>query len=96
MTDPALSALLLNCTLKKSPEVSNTEALMDRVTGILEGLGVSCETVRAVDHHIPFGVESDLGEGDEWPGILAKIEAADILIIGTPIWFGVRRASASS
>lgn len=90
MTEPTLTALLLNCTLKKSPEVSNTQALMDRVSGILEGLGVACETIRAVDHNIPFGVESDLGAGDEWPEILARIEAADILIVGTPIWFGVR------
>ena len=26
-----LKAVLLNCTLKKSPEVSNTQALMDNV-----------------------------------------------------------------
>ena len=26
-----LSAVLLNCTLKKSPEISNTQALMDHV-----------------------------------------------------------------
>jgi multimeric flavodoxin WrbA len=85
-----LSALMLNCTLKGSPEVSNTEALLDRVAEILDGLDCESEIVRVVDHRIPFGVESDLGEGDEWPAILAKIIAADILIIGTSIWFGVR------
>jgi multimeric flavodoxin WrbA len=85
-----LKAVLLNCTLKKSPEVSNTQALMDRVIGILESLDVECESIRVVDHNIPFGVESDMGEGDDWPGILDKILASDILIIGTPIWFGVR------
>jgi multimeric flavodoxin WrbA len=41
---------------------------------------------------VPFGVVSDMGPGDEWPQILAKIEAADILIIGTSIWFGVRNS----
>jgi multimeric flavodoxin WrbA len=85
-----LSAVLLNCTLKKSPEVSNTQALMDHVIEHLESLDVSCETIRIVDYNVPFGVSSDEGEGDEWPQILAKIIAADILIIGTPIWFGVR------
>jgi multimeric flavodoxin WrbA len=91
MTDhPALSAVLLNCTLKKSPAESNTQALMDHVIERLEERGATCETIRIVDHDVPFGVSSDEGEGDGWPPILEKIVAADILIIGTPIWFGVR------
>ena len=89
-----LKAVLLNCTLKKSPEVSNTEALMDIVIGTLEGLDVECEKIRIVDYNIPFGVSSDEGEGDEWPQILEKILAAEILIIGMPIWFGVRSSVA--
>ena len=86
----ALKAVLLNCTIKKSPAVSNTQALMDHVIEILESQGVDCESIRIVDHNIPFGVSSDEGEGDEWPPILEKILEADILIICTPIWFGVR------
>ena len=85
-----LTAVLLNCTLKRSPEVSNTQALMDRVIEMLRAQGVACESIRVVDHTIPFGVSSYEGEGDEWPVILDKVLAADILIIGTPIWFGVR------
>ena len=90
----SLKAVLLNCTLKKSPEVSNTQALMEIVIGHLEQLDVECETIRVVDHNVPFGVESDLGEGDEWPAILAKVLAADILIMGMSIWFGVRSSVA--
>jgi multimeric flavodoxin WrbA len=86
----SLKAVLLNCTLKKSPDVSNTEALMRIVIGHLDDLGVESELLRVVDYEIPFGVASDMGEGDEWPKILDKILAADILIIGTSIWFGVR------
>lgn len=89
-----LKALLLNCTLKRSPAESNTQALMDRVIEILERLDIECETVRVVDHDIPFGVSSNEGDGDHWPGILNRILAADILIIGTPIWFGVRGSVA--
>jgi multimeric flavodoxin WrbA len=89
-----LKALLLNCTLKKSPAPSNTQALMDLVIGCLESLDVECETVRIVDHNVPYGVSSDEGDGDEWPAILEKVLAADILIIGTPIWFGVRGSVA--
>ena len=89
-----LEAVLLNCTLKKSPAVSNTQALMDIVIETMEGLDVGCESIRVVDHNIPFGVTSDEGDGDEWPQILEKIIAADILIIGMPIWFGVRSSVA--
>ena len=87
---PPLSALLLNCSLKASPAVSNTQALMDRVVAWFDRLGVVSESVRVVDHDVRFGVTNDEGAGDEWPGILEKVLGADILVIGTPIWFGVR------
>src|SRR3954454_1254228 len=85
-----LKGLLLSCTLKKSPEVSNTEALMGIVANHLDELGVETELLRVVDYNVPFGVESDMGDGDEWPKILDKIYEADILIMGMSIWFGVR------
>ena len=72
-----LKAVLLNCTLKKSPEPSNTQALMDIVIGHLESLDVECETIRVVDYNVPFGVVSDMGDGDEWPQILEKVIASD-------------------
>ena len=89
-----LKALLLNCTLKRSPEPSNTEALMDRVFEVLQTLDTECEKVRVMDHNVAFGVSSDEGDGDEWPQILQKVLAADILILGMPIWFGVRSSVA--
>ncbi|ADE16004.1 BRAMP protein [Nitrosococcus halophilus Nc 4] len=76
-------ALVLNCTLKKSPEISHTEALIRKVTELMEPLGVEAEILRPVDYSICFGVSSDEGEGDQWPQILNKVKAADILIIGT-------------
>ena len=87
--DP-LKALYLNCTLKRSPTTSNTEALIAKVCGVMEPLGVECEVIRPVDHDIRFGVSSDEGPSDEWPAILKKIRASDILVLGSPIWFGVR------
>lgn len=89
-----LKALFLNCTLKRSPEVSNTEALIRKVVEWFDRLDVESETVRVVDYHVPFGVTSDEGGGDEWPILLDKVKAADILVIGTPIWFGVRGSVA--
>jgi multimeric flavodoxin WrbA len=89
-----LVALGLNCTLKKSPERSHTEALMGRVLGLLEEHAVETELIRPVDYEVKFGVTSDEGEGDEWPQILEKVKAADILLMGTSIWFGHRNSVA--
>ena len=85
-----LSALILNCTLKQSPEASNTQGLIDLVTDHFGDLGVKHETLPPVDYEIPFGVVSDLAGGDQWTQILQKMLAADILIMGMSIWFGVR------
>ena len=89
-----LKALFLNCTLKKSPEESNTEALIEMVKAHFDKQGVESEVIRPVDFNIPFGVVSDMGEGDEWPQILDKIKAADILVMAMSIWFGVRSSVA--
>jgi multimeric flavodoxin WrbA len=45
-------------------------------------------SVRAVDHSIPPGVESEIGEGDEWPGIRSQILDSEILVFATPTWLG--------
>ena len=89
-----LKAVILNCTLKRSPEISNTRALIDKAVTLFHEQGVKTEVIRVIDHNVRFGVSSDEGEGDEWPEILKKIKACDILIIGSPIWFGVRSAVA--
>jgi len=87
-----LKALYINCTLKKSPSMSHTEGLMRRSMTILEKNKVSVEYIRLVDHDIAFGVYPDMTEHgwkkDEWPAIAKKVMAADILIVGTPIWLG--------
>lgn len=89
-----MRALIINCTLKPSPGTSNTEALASVVADELRTLDVDTELVRAVDHRIKAGVESDMGEGDEWPQILEQLLAAEILVIATPTWLG-RPASPS-
>src|SRR2546425_1443764 len=89
-----LNALFLNCTLKKSPEESNTEGLINMVRSHFDELDVKSEVIRPVDYNIPFGVVSDMGGNDEWPQILDKIKAADILVMAMSIWFGVRSSVA--
>ncbi|MHB0817040.1 flavodoxin family protein [Stutzerimonas stutzeri] len=83
-----LSALAINCTLKASPEESSCDLLLSQVLHELKAFGVICEQLRAVDFDIKPGVTSDEGPGDDWPMIRQKILAADILVLGTPIWLG--------
>lgn len=83
-----MKALVLNCTLKASPEVSNTEALARVVMDQLEKDGIGAEMVRLVDLDIKPGVKSDEGGGDEWPKVREKLKGAEILIIATPTWMG--------
>ncbi len=44
-----LNALFLNCTLKRSSEISHTQGLIDISQAILEKNGVSVEVLRPVD-----------------------------------------------
>ena len=85
---PDLSALILVCTLKPSPAASSTELIATQVLEALGQLGVSGSQVRIVDHDVKPGVETDLGEGDAWPGIREQLLAADILVLATPVWMG--------
>ena len=94
-----LKAVFINCTLKKSPEISNTEGLMQMSKTIMEANGIETEIIRAADHDIAFGVYPDMTEHgydtDAWPAIQKKVMDADILIIGTPIWLGEKSSIAS-
>jgi multimeric flavodoxin WrbA len=83
-----MKALILNCTLKASPEPSNTEALAAVLMGQLQEEKVAVELIRAVDLNLKPGVKSDEGRGDDWPGVRAKILGSDILVIATPTWLG--------
>ncbi|TCS48959.1 hypothetical protein EDD56_1161, partial [Pseudobacteriovorax antillogorgiicola] len=51
-----LRAIFLNCTLKKSPEVSHTAGLWKIAKAILEKNKIKVDEVRLVDHEIAFGV----------------------------------------
>ena len=87
-----LGAVFVNCTLKRSPELSHTQGLIDISTWIMRRQGVRVEQIRAVDHDIATGVWPDMTEHgwerDEWPELFERITAADILVLCTPIWLG--------
>jgi multimeric flavodoxin WrbA len=84
----SLTALVLACSLKPSPAESSSELIGREVLDALSEHDVAGELVRVVDQGIKFGVSTDEGDGDGWPAVRAKVLAADILVISTPIWMG--------
>ena len=93
-----LKAVYVNCTLKKSPGTSHTQGLMDVSRGIMEKENVKVDQIRLVDHKVPPGVYPDMTDhgwdADEWPELFERIFAADILIMGSPIWLGEKSSIA--
>jgi multimeric flavodoxin WrbA len=83
-----VKALFVNCTLKPSPEASNTEALARVVSEAMAPAGVEVEFVRAVDLNLLPGVKTDQGPGDDWPEVHRKLLEAPILVIASPTWLG--------
>jgi multimeric flavodoxin WrbA len=84
-----LRAQPINCTLKAGHQASSTDAMINLLAKAFNACDVTvAETIRIASLNIAAGVSSDEGNGDEWPGVRAKILAADILIFGTPIWMG--------
>lgn len=94
-----LKALYINCSLKPSSEKSHTQGLMDVSINIMKKEKVKVECIRFRDYDIAFGVQPDMtkngAEKDDWPKIYKKVKAADILIVGTPIWLGERSSVAT-
>lgn len=84
-----MKATCLVCTLKRSPEPSNSESLAEVVLGALRTEGVETDVIRLADHQIDPGVVSEaVSSGDEWPAIRERILAAEILIVALPTWLG--------
>lgn len=84
------TALAINCTLKADPkEESSTDAMIAVLADAFARHDVTVgETIRIAALDIKPGVTADEGEGDDWPQLLEKILAHDILIFGGPIWMG--------
>ena len=83
-----LSAVALICSLTPSPAPSSSDLMARHVLDELAAQGVATSSVRVVDFNVMPGVQTDMGPGDDWPGIRDQILAADILVLATPIWMG--------
>ncbi len=83
-----LRAVSFNCTLKKTHGASSTQVLLEQVAACMKPMGVETEFIRVADFNVLPGVTSNEGKGDAWPAMRRKVMAADIVIVGTPIWLG--------
>ena len=81
-----MKAVVVNCTLKRSPEPSNTEALAEVVVERLREHDVAIERFRLADLTLDHGVQTTMSEQDEWPQVHDAIVDADILVVATPTW----------
>lgn len=94
----SLSALFINCSIKYDVTQSHTQRLLNRSAGIMASQGVNVKMIHALEYDIAFGMEKDLtshGKKDDWPKIQKMIMDADILVLGTPIWLGVKASVAT-
>lgn len=88
----ALRALYINTSLKRDESESHTRLLLHASARIMQKVGVTVEHLHLVAHHVPPGIYPDMTEHgwpeDDWPVIWEKVRAADILVVGTPLWLG--------
>lgn len=82
------TVLLLNCTLKHSPDASSCQLMAEQLLGGFAARGADGDIVRVVDLNVAPGVSADMGAGDEWPSLRTRMLASDILVIVTPTWLG--------
>ena len=87
-----LRAVTFNCSLKKAAAESHTRRLMQSSEQIMRDAGVAVAHVHMAERQVALGVYPDMTEHgwdvDEWPAIWRSVAAADILLIGTPLWLG--------
>ncbi len=87
-----LKALFVNTSLKRQASESHTQLLLNAAAGIMSEAGVGVDHLHLAAHDVPPGVYPDMtAHGwprDPWPAMWERVLAADILIIGTPLWLG--------
>ena len=86
-----LIVLALNGSLKHEPEISNTDEL---TRAVIENMGTTCKiessVIRLSDMNLPVGLGFRENDDDDWPNMVEKIKRADVVIFGTPVWWGGR------
>jgi multimeric flavodoxin WrbA len=88
----ALNVLVFNASLKHEPKVSNTHELAELVLENMRAMNpnLDAEVVRLADRNLPVGLGYRESDTDDWPELVDKLKAADIVLFATPIWWGGR------
>lgn len=90
-SEAALNVLTLNASLKHETELSNTGELASLVLDEIRALApINIDIVRLSDAILPVGLGFREATEDDWPSLVTKIKAADIVLFCTPIWWGGR------
>jgi multimeric flavodoxin WrbA len=90
-SEAPLNVLALNASLKHEPTLSNTGELASLVLEEIRPLAqISDEVIRLSDELLPVGLGFREAANDDWPNLVTKIKAADIVLFCTPIWWGGR------
>ncbi|MEO0538056.1 MAG: NAD(P)H-dependent oxidoreductase [Cyanobacteria bacterium P01_A01_bin.123] len=90
----SLNVLFLNCTLKTSPELSNTEALWALVAPLYQQQGCKIQQQRIADMQILPEATLAAGPGAPFLDVFDRIKQADILVLGTPVVSGMRSSES--
>lgn len=88
-----IKTLVLNASLKhkNNSTPSNTEELAQLVLDNMVKLAeIDSEIIRLADFQIDIGLGHQESDADQWPEIVEKIKAADVIIFATPVWWGQR------
>ncbi len=90
-SDAPLRVLALNASLKHEATLSNTGELASLVLDEMRALTpLSASVIRLSDAALPVGLGFREAEEDDWPDLVTKVKAADIVLFCTPIWWGGR------
>jgi multimeric flavodoxin WrbA len=90
-SDAPLNVVALNASLKHDPLLSNTGELASLVLEEMRALApINADLVRLSDQTLPVGLGFREAAEDDWPGLVTRIKAADIVLFCTPIWWGGR------
>jgi multimeric flavodoxin WrbA len=90
-SDSPLNVLALNGSLKHEPTLSNTGELAALVLDEMRALAtIDANEVRLSDAALPVGLGFRETADDDWPNLVTKIKAADVVLFCTPIWWGGR------
>lgn len=88
MAEHKLKVVVLLGTLKTGNEPSNTDGLIDELLEHFADYGAETKKFRLANMNIPVGLAEKISENDEWPKIAEALRSADIVIFGTPVWWG--------